>query len=70
MTNYLDVNEMKVEVMKIISNYEAKKDDDLLTMCSECYIFIYDKINEENERKQKRLRKKNHNEWGGFDDSP
>lgn len=60
MTSYLNVNEMKVELMKIISNYEAKNDDDLLNMCSECYIFIYEKINEENERKQeekKRLKR-------------
>ena len=66
MTNYLDVNEMKVEVMKIISNYEAKNDDDLLNMCSECYAFIYDKIKKkmkENEEEEMEWRK-NHNNWG------
>ena len=69
MTNYLNANEMKVEVIKIISNYEANNDDDLLNMCSECYSFIYDRINKENEIKCKEENewKNNHNGWG-FDD--
>lgn len=69
MTNYLDKNEMKLEVMKIISNYEVKNDDDLLNMCSECYAFIYDKINKENEIKYEEEMKwrKNHNGWGFSD---
>lgn len=67
MTNYLDVNETKVEIMKIISNYEVKNDDDLLNMCSECYAFVHSKYCEKEEEKkygEDEWRRRRYDNWG------
>ena len=68
MMNYFDINEMKIELIKIISNYEVKNDNDLLRMVDECCAYIYLKYNKEEERYKCDVNQLRQNSSNRFDD--